>query len=291
MALNLTDVLRRAKLADAAYPSRGSPDPWGEIELRVKELGYFDFTHFDRSGTQAFVCANENEVCYGYRGSDDLADWVKNLKFVRRAAVTGHRGRCVGRVHRGFMNAYSAVTDSISAAVRKRLRENPARTLHGVGHSLGAACAALTAFLELAELRPKLTLFGTPRIGNRRFAREFNFILGDRTIALRNHNDGVTLSPFWNHCVGRQWYLTGDGELLDHPGPFYRFLQQLKANVAWGVNAALLWASGGRFGRPLSWTEQVTDHFMASYVAEVERALRKQQGKTEPTETGGPVAA
>lgn len=275
MPINWNDVLHRAELADIAYPAAGSRAPWKEIANTVRKLGYDTFDGFDIAGTQAFVCANDVEVCYVFRGSDELVDWVKNLKFTRRVALKDATGSRFGRVHRGFLEAAEPVAGDVAQRVRELIAEHPTRTVHGVGHSLGAACAALVAITHLRARRPRLTLFGCPRIGNKRFAREFNFVLGDRTIAVRNNNDIVTLSPFWNRTIGRQWYLTDDARAVDHPGWWFRAWQQVKAKARWIGKAALHRFSFGTLGAPPELLEQVSDHFMLNYRAAVERLVKR----------------
>ena len=274
---------KRSLLARAAYPSNGTHQPWRAIERRVREeLGYSRFAGFDAAGTQAFVCANESEVVFVYRGSDDLRDWVQNLKFLRRARVFDRHGRALGRVHRGFLAATCSIADRVADQVQRWRRDGPPRQVIGVGHSLGAACAALTALLSLPDCRPSLALFGCPRIGNRRFAREFDLLLGDRTLSIRNHNDIVTLSPFWNRPIGRQWYLHGDGSISYAPGWWYRCGQQIQANLKWAANVTLRWLSNGQFGRSPEWMEQVGDHLMDGYV----EALRVAAGQQTAGENG-----
>lgn len=278
MPINWNDVLHRARLAAAVYPAGDSATAWKEIEQAVRALGYSRFEAFDADGTQAFLCANAGEVCFVFRGSDDLADWVRNLKFTRRTVLRDSAGQSLGRVHRGFLQAADAIAKPLVSRIRDWMAKHPNRRLHGVGHSLGAACAAMVALRSLRDLRPRLTLFGSPRIGNRRFAREFNFTLGDRTLAIRHRNDIVTLSPFWNRAIGRLWYLTGDGRAIADPPRRYRAWQQVKANAKWTANVALRWLSNGLLGSPPALLEQVSDHFMRNYLAAVERvAVRHEQ--------------
>lgn len=245
--LQARNVVHRARQALWSY----WPDRLAQSELR--EAGYGRVTQIDAECQQAYVCSNERETCVVVRGTDDATDVLRDLQGLFRAAVADY-----GRAHRGFVAAFQAIREHVTREV-KRQEEQQARKLPRVliGHSLGAAVAALLA----TELYPDwIYLFGCPRIGDRRFAFEFNATFGGATINVRNGTDGVPLLPFWNAPVGRQFVLHGKRVML-MPG--------LMRRAAWQAIALgkLYWSTiRGRRAR----LAFVADHFMESYVSHLE---------------------
>lgn len=84
-------------------------------------------------------------------------------------------------VHSGFLTAYDSVRADIHALVDALLEdEKEPWTIYLTGHSLGGALATLCSFdLALSTWKypkPHLIMYnyGSPRVGNKRFARKFN---------------------------------------------------------------------------------------------------------------------
>ena len=118
-----------------------------------------DATRFDsRLGTTAFYLY-QNDIQYiVFRGTNgDPADWLMNLSAIP--------WRIHGKwAHGGFVAAQSSVWKQI----RKRL--DPAKKTYCIGHSLGGACAILTAHrLTSNKKRPafkdvRCITFGRPNV-------------------------------------------------------------------------------------------------------------------------------
>jgi hypothetical protein len=114
-------------------------------------------------GTDGFVASSADRrlTIVAFRGTepgkfDDLIADVNTLP-----ADWADGG---GQVHTGFLRAYSPVREAVRAALEGRGH------IVFTGHSLGAALATLAA-ADHRPRQPALITFGSPRVGNRQFAR------------------------------------------------------------------------------------------------------------------------
>lgn len=104
------------------------------------------------------------------------------------------------RVHQGFWMAYESIREELLKDLEECFQEVPTRKrLLCAGHSLGGALATLIAFdarlvLGMSEENVSLVTFGSPKVGNRAFARRFNAVLLDN-FRIVNHSDAITNVP------------------------------------------------------------------------------------------------
>jgi pimeloyl-ACP methyl ester carboxylesterase len=167
-----------------------------------------------------------------------------------------------GRMHAGFAAALGLVVAKLDAAAPKLA----GCTLHVAGHSLGGALATLAAIhLSRRHSCPigSVYTFGSPRVGDGVFAREFELRLGTRCHRVVNNEDLVTRVPTrtmgYEH-VGRIAYIDGDGCVSHDIGQWFRVLSF--------VTNAL-----GDFKETVKTT--VRDHSMKLYVGHLERAAKR----------------
>lgn len=151
--------------------------------------------------------------CILFPGSASLRDALTDV-MIRKVRW----GR--GKVHHGFAVAFRSVADAILGAVP------PGSAVVIAGHSLGGALATLCAdaFQDSFDLQAVFT-FGSPRVGNGRFAGEYNQRLAVRTFRIVNAGDPVPWSPLplptftsgrYTH-VGLEHYLNRDGGVEIEP--------------------------------------------------------------------------
>ncbi len=249
----LQNALALASAAELAY----------EDESRIRETvttqwGCDGFQFLDRKSTQGFVMSNDRAVVVAFRGTEPelREDWITDLDLDLAKGPLG------GRVHAGFQKGLNAVWKDVDRAISD-LRASKAKSLWFTGHSLGAALATL-AVARLVELdRPVYGLytFGSPRVGDRKFSRNFNFEYRPRAFRFVNNNDTVTRIPprsaGYSH-VGTFRYLTVNGDLQDDMGWWYQFLDRVSGRIEdfrqWG-------------------TDGLKDHGMALYRACLERLV------------------
>ncbi len=147
-------------------------------------LGEFNSPETD---TQAFLVSNGEYAVLAFRGTE-----VKKKMDIATDAKAFKASVIEGRVHRGFAGAYESVETQVLKGIRK-IGDLP---LYITGHSLGAALATVaTQYLERDPiLRDQIAAcytFGSPRVGNREYDREFKSSI----YRVINTTDIVTVVP------------------------------------------------------------------------------------------------
>jgi len=133
---------------------------------KIKKL-FNDAKRFNKNGVNGFIAEDGHDLYIVFEGSDGTGDWIDNLKFWQKNVYKGVK------VHAGFYYQFMQVETLINkAVVAKIILDSKARIII-IGHSLGAALATLTC-LEVADYKPVCITFGSPRVGNWKFARLFN---------------------------------------------------------------------------------------------------------------------
>jgi triacylglycerol lipase len=227
---NPNNALALAKAAQLAYEYKNG----NTIQNTVQSWGFQDCRVWDVKGTQSYIAIGEEAVLAVFCGTNEQLDWRTNLSFT---ALQGP----VGTVHRGFMLALENVWPDMLAAIddyrqqcKRQGKQIP--TLWITGHSLGAALATLAvAKLRMEEDRPLngLYTYGSPRIGDRIFARNFNL---EFKAAFRfvNNTDIVTRVParlmLYSH-VGNFLYLDEHKKLHSDIHWWYQFLDTAEGMV------------------------------------------------------------
>ena len=170
-----------------------------------------------------------------FRGTVDADEMRDDAKFLRLVALRPKAAvdRAMGKVplaHAGFVAHLGKqgcgerllATVLKEVAARQRLRKPCAVLL--TGHSLGAAAATLLALqLDGSSLRMRITLvtFGSPRVGNRRFARAFDASQRMRHFRVQNELDPVARCPWWLPFPGTYKH-TGHHVWLDASPSWWR---------------------------------------------------------------------
>ncbi|OXA39371.1 lipase [Folsomia candida] len=145
------------------------------------------------ANTLAFIAVNKKlkEIVVTIRGTLNVANVVLDIHPSILSIETGssplERGKSKGpeiRIHTGMINATNSLYPEIVQKLGKVLKENEDFEVVVIGHSLGAAAAALTLFLLKEEIRlpadfpvPKSYAYfgyGTPRVGNQAYADYWN---------------------------------------------------------------------------------------------------------------------
>ncbi len=236
-----------AWLSKLAYENKDTV----EINLVAEGMRLVEF--FDEKNTQAFICADEHKLIIAVRGTDGLADAMTDIN----VDLVGGVG---GKVHEGFNTSAARLWKTILTHVRHRGK----RSLFLTGHSLGAGIATiLTARLVQEKDEPVngLYVYGMPRSGNRKFARNFNNSFGDKTFRFVNNNDVVTRTPF--RSMG-----------YSHVGQFIYFDEygQVRSDIGWWQK--LLDRVTGRFHDLFErGTDGIKDHAVAEYVERTGRMI------------------
>jgi hypothetical protein len=137
--------------------------------------------------TQAFLVSNGEYAVLAFRGTE-----VTKRSDVKTDVQATMFSIIEGRVHTGFIRAYKSLEKEIEASLEK-VKDLP---LYITGHSLGAALATIaTQYLERDHIiRYRIAAcytFGSPRVGNNEFDREFRSAI----YRVVNTTDIVTIIP------------------------------------------------------------------------------------------------
>jgi hypothetical protein len=169
-------------------PGPRPPSSWIRVSEQLDAWGY-QRQWLEADNTEAFVARKDNHAIIAFRGTSNLLDVVTDLN----ALLVGYRGG--GKVHRGFAKAPDTVWPKLKEAVNA-LPETD--RVFVTGHSLGGALAQLAAYrigLELGRRVQAVYGYGSPRVGDRKFAGRYSKRLGDRTFLYVNGGDPVARVP------------------------------------------------------------------------------------------------
>jgi len=137
--------------------------------------------------TQAFLVKNDSYAVLAFRGTE-----VSKKTDIKTDAEAFKVSTIEGKVHRGFIDAYKSIEEQVVTGLKK-IGNLP---LYITGHSLGAALATVaTQHLERDHiLRDQIAAcytYGSPRVGNREFDRDFKSAI----YRVVNTTDIVTVVP------------------------------------------------------------------------------------------------
>lgn len=162
------DPLNAWWMAEAAFISYTD----GEfLERNLKKAGFDSLRFFGTPETdsQGFVAASPKWILVSFRGTEPtkFQDLLTDSDFLLEISGQG------GKVHSGFLEAFTEIwsTHGMRDFVDSLL-EAKQRPLWFTGHSLGGALATLAA-----DNHPQATglyTFGSPRVGNWAFRRDFH---------------------------------------------------------------------------------------------------------------------
>ncbi len=238
-------------LAEAAFLAYAEP-PFAKP--RFQDAGLPDVEFFSGKSTQCYVAHNDNFVIVAFRGSElreregtngrdiryIVADWWLNLS---ADLVDSGQG---GSVHKGFKEGLDEVWNSQERTEQDRClksyldnvsnKDSRQRSVWFTGHSLGAALATLAAHRYGSAAG--LYTFGSPRVGDRAFAKSFRV----NSYRFVNNDDVVTKVPLpgsYRH-VGNTKYIDSEGNILDNPSLWMRLKDNFLRVVKNTFNLGLL---------------------------------------------------
>lgn len=145
------------------------------------------FLHDKHTETQAFITHNDKVVLISVRGSQELADFLRDADARQVPHVDGQ-----GQIHRGFHDAFLVAKKFVNAYMEAFYRKG--QTIIVSGHSLGGAIALLLAEWLQREYSDDIQLYtyGSPRTGDSSFVKAAQSLAHHRLV---NHNDPVPSVP------------------------------------------------------------------------------------------------
>jgi len=189
--------------------SEFSEESYNDLEIFKKFLFKRVILHtqlkfFENNGAQAYGIRTPDYTYIIFRGTQptEFSDIIADIKAWPKDSDT------VGHVHSGFKAEVDKIYDSIDEWLNEKDTQ-----LVVCGHSLGAAMATIfSSRIHARYNNLQLYTFGSPRVGDRKWAKQFKDIAAYR---FQNTNDIVcTVPPFgyYSH-VGKLHYLTYSGNV------------------------------------------------------------------------------
>jgi predicted lipase len=228
-------------LGDLWFKMRDSKrDVMTNVFKGVKEVP--EFYNDKATGAYAFSMVKDRTLFFVFRGTNDAQDALVNIDLIRVPFFEGQK-QCHIKVHGGFMKQFDALKEGVVKTVVKHIKN--VDTIQFVGHSLGGALATLFAghvarfyrgYVDgfLRELKVVCHTFGSPRVGNKHFARWFQENVKTSDCArIINREDPVAqipISAYFQH-VSDAVCIMDDLTVKDLPdGKWYWRLMNFRSN-------------------------------------------------------------
>jgi triacylglycerol lipase len=181
---------------------------WNRPEaIPIFQAAGFECEFVTADDTDCYVAAQKDFVIVAFRGTQP-GQWKDVLADANLVLAPWH----TGMVHLGFKKAFDVIRPQLDPILQ---RLAPGRTVWFCGHSLGAALATLAAD-HYAQTHGVCT-FGSPRVGDRTFARAFSTKLSGNSLRFVNDHDVVTHVPLpigYKHVDLRR-FIAPDGSVSD----------------------------------------------------------------------------
>ena len=228
-------------LGDLWFKMRDSKrDSISNVFKGVKEVP--EFYNDVKTGAYAFSMLKDRTLYFVFRGTNDTQDALVNIDLIRVPFFEGQKQSHI-KVHGGFKKQFDALKEGVLKTLMKYLKQ--VDTIQFVGHSLGGALATLFAGyvarfyrgymdVSLHELQVICHTFGSPRVGNKHFARWFQENVKDTSCArITNRKDPVSqipISAYFQH-VSDAVCIMDDLTVKDIPdGKWYWRLANFRSN-------------------------------------------------------------
>lgn len=202
--LDLDVAFQCVELAGLSYRERERA-----LQRATEELGYTFFHHLSRRAgrDQALVVRDARRTLVAFRGSDDIWDWLTNLR-----AWTAQTS--FGGVHRGYYDVAASFAEELKDLVCADPQRRP---VFLTGHSMGGALAVLSAALLATDNVPwgGLYTFGQPQVGNRGFTLSFRQRFGAPFLRFVNGADAIAAWTYGARAMlGTPCYFDTRGHLV-----------------------------------------------------------------------------
>jgi hypothetical protein len=175
-------------------------------------------TVIDDNNLRVGITVNHTDkrICVVFRGSCNLNSWYYNLN---SNALDIRNGICL---HNGFCNQLfeTNLYFRICNLIRSTIRDFPEYDIVISGHSSGGAIGTILGYLlsfELPEQHIYIISFGSPRVGNYEFKKDFESRTNLTHYRIVNTNDIIAQFPIYNYThVGTDIYLHSDSYIHNY---------------------------------------------------------------------------
>jgi pimeloyl-ACP methyl ester carboxylesterase len=253
----LENALRLATLAEIAYRD----DPFTPLAPFIPHRNRVRL--FAHAGTFGYVVSDKSNLVIALRGTDQVIDWVTNLRTNQVETPCGH-------AHQGFVESLDSVWDQIVSHVEGLL--DAGQTVWLTGHSLGGALATLAASRLLAlGMEPYLTCtYGAPRVFHPRGAHRYL----PRLYRFVNQGDLVPSMP---PLLTLPWYRyqhTGNLQVTLMPG---RRALTILGGRELDLFRLLKWLANPTIDWKQDISQRLADHALRTYIQLLRAELAPEQ--------------
>jgi predicted lipase len=224
--------LNKAKLlvtmSDKAFHDNPDVEP-----LTFKVLKKF---FCEKTDTRGFVAISESlqAIVLAFRGTHGNTNWLNNIDIRRDKFPQVKKFFFKPKVHSGFLMGYKAIREEVTTTMSNLVQKYPTYKFMITGNSLGGAIASI-AVLDLYPLFSRLEreithyVFGSPRPGNRWFAKELNKKYSD-CYRIVNDDDVVPFLPpkiFGYYSFNTLVHIQKDKSIIVNPGKLTEFISNM----------------------------------------------------------------
>lgn len=133
----------------------------------------------------------ENNLFIFGPGSESLTDWSLDFQIWRQKCSYLDNSL----IHSGFFKIYNSIRDSCLTYIKQLIQQNKDLRIICTGHSLfGAIATIISADISCFDNHISCITFGSPRVGNNKFAKYFNSNV-DTSFRCVFLQDPITFSP------------------------------------------------------------------------------------------------
>lgn len=156
-------------------------------------IGVFDPISKASSQVVVVIDKEDEEILIGFRGTiNGIKQWASDLDVVYTKWYNGN-----GKVHSGFYDRFNEIKTPAITFLKKAREELPDGDIIISGHSMGGAVATLFAsYLKELNIHPRFVYtYGSPRVGDKTFAKYVDKQFGERLVRVMNDWDMITDLP------------------------------------------------------------------------------------------------
>lgn len=163
--------------------------------------------------SQMYVCHYNGMLSITFRGTESARDIITDLNIIQvKMPIKYMMENNQPEVHWGFYNQFSELKPEIDEIIEeyRETNNNFNKEIIFSGHSLGGALATIAALnygMEYPDLQVNCVTFGSPRVGDEKFANYFNKIVKN-SYRFVNDNDPIPCIPTawrYQHVKGCVW--------------------------------------------------------------------------------------
>jgi hypothetical protein len=223
------NVNEMSKLLITASTDNGKAPPGWRVVNTYKEDGH------DKN--KVFVNDKTKQVVIAYGGTQpNVPDWAKNFNVIKTPLKIN--GQDYGKVHSGFLHQFQKTEKQMFGSAMPYVKKG--YNLEVTGHSQGGAASTIASAYakdKYGVKDPKVVTFGSPAVGDSKFASRYNSRVKDTTRVVdtyttmdgKKHTDVVPKVPLpimgFKHVGKLKEVTTGRGDVsssvLNHLMPNY----------------------------------------------------------------------